>query len=470
MTADLPGADPDGWRAFADDPLPGWASRSLTVFDAPGGRLADDAAVDCGVLSVPFDGTASSRVGARLGPRAIREASLVYANQLKSRGPVQLRNMRTGALVDVEIELYSPAYAHRAKLEAAIRDALSQQGAAGVKVSFSSLVVRRSNRPNEGGRLPAVKNIVAVAAGKGGVGKSTVATNLALALKRWGATVGLLDADVYGPSVPTMLGEPETPSEQHTGNKLVPAVHYGIKVMSIGFFVERDGAVVWRGPMVHKLLQQFIEDVDWGDLDYLIVDLPPGTGDAQLSLTQLLPLTGVVIVSTPQEVALIDVEKAVSMFKKLEVPILGVIENMSYYICPTCGHHDDIFARGGGAKLADNLKVPLLAKMGPLARTFDFDGPTLVEAVRATFERRRTPIPEEAPLALTETFTSNKSRTVFSYSTRFNRRSTTRPSARAAACCSCRVATRRPSATRPPRRRWPVRPLWCSRRSWTGAS
>ena len=278
-----------------------------------------------------------------------------------------------GALVDVEIELYSPAYAHRAKLEAAIRDALSQQGAAGVKVSFSSQVVRRSNRPNEGGRLPAVKNIVAVAAGKGGVGKSTVATNLALALKRWGATVGLLDADVYGPSVPTMLGEPETPSEQHTGNKLVPAVHYGIKVMSIGFFVERDGAVVWRGPMVHKLLQQFLEDVDWGDLDYLVVDLPPGTGDAQLSLSQLIPITGAVMVTTPQEVALIDVVKAVSMFQKVEVPILGVVENMSYYTCPACGHHDEIFAHGGGKKLAEQLGTTFLGEV-PIDTKVRFGG------------------------------------------------------------------------------------------------
>jgi len=181
--------------------------------------------------------------------------------------------------------------------------------------------------------------------------------------------VGLLDADVYGPSVPTMLGEPDVPPGQQPGQKITPSVHWGIKVISVGFFVERDGAVVWRGPMIHKLLQQFVEDVDWGPLDYLVIDLPPGTGDAQLSLSQLIPVTGSVVVTTPQEIALIDVVKAVSMFKKVEIPILGVVENMSYYTCPACGHHDEIFARGGGKKLAQELgtiflgEVPIDAKV-----------------------------------------------------------------------------------------------------------
>jgi ATP-binding protein involved in chromosome partitioning len=205
------------------------------------------------------------------------------------------------------------------------------------------------------------------------VGKSTVATNLALALRQHGATVGLLDADVYGPSVPTMLGEPDVPAGQQAGQRITPAVHYGIRVMSIGFFVEREGAVVWRGPMVHKLLQQFLEDVDWGQLDYLVVDLPPGTGDAQLSLTQLIPITGAVMVTTPQEVAIIDVIKAVSMFKKVEVPVLGIIENMSGYVCPACGHHDDIFARGGGRKLAGELGVTFLGEL-PIDARVRFGG------------------------------------------------------------------------------------------------
>ena len=155
----------------------------------------------------------------------------------------------------------------------------------------------------------------------------------------------------------------DAPAGNSVGKRITPAVHWGIRVMSVGFFVERDGAVVWRGPMIHKLLQQFIEDVDWGGIDYLVVDLPPGTGDAQLSLSQLIPITGSVIVTTPQEVALIDVVKAVSMFKKVEIPVLGVVENMSYYVCPACGHHDEIFSRGGGRKLAEELKAPFLGEV-----------------------------------------------------------------------------------------------------------
>jgi ATP-binding protein involved in chromosome partitioning len=166
-----------------------------------------------------------------------------------------------------------------------------------------------------------------------------------------------------------MLGPPDAPAGTQVGKRLTPAVHWGIRVMSVGFFVEREGAVVWRGPMIHKLLQQFIEDVDWGNIDYLVVDLPPGTGDAQLSLSQLIPITGSVIVTTPQEVALIDVVKAISMFKKVEIPILGVVENMSYYVCPACGHHDEIFARGGGRVLSKEIgthflgEVPIDAKV-----------------------------------------------------------------------------------------------------------
>jgi ATP-binding protein involved in chromosome partitioning len=269
-----------------------------------------------------------------------------------------------GAVVRVAVELPTPACLYKEKLADEIRAAVGRlPGVSTVEVEMTAKVEKRSSRPSEG-RLPGVKNVIAVAAGKGGVGKSTVATNLALALRQWGATVGLLDADVYGPSVPTMLGEPDVPSVAKPGTqRIVPAVHWGIRVMSIGFFVEKDGAVVWRGPMVHKLLQQFLEDVEWGDIDYLVVDLPPGTGDAQLSLSQLIPITGAVMVTTPQEVALIDVVKAVSMFKKVEVPILGVVENMSYYVCPACGHHDEIFSRGGGRKLAETLGVTFLGEV-----------------------------------------------------------------------------------------------------------
>jgi ATP-binding protein involved in chromosome partitioning len=273
-----------------------------------------------------------------------------------------------GDKLKVGLKLPTPAHPFKAEIEAKLKAALGAIGILEPVFEISAEVTQRVGKPG-GDRLAGVKNIIAVAAGKGGVGKSTIATNLALALRQHGATVGLLDADVYGPSVPTMLGEPDVPPGQKAGNRLTPSVHWGIKVMSVGFFVEREGAVVWRGPMIHKLLQQFVEDVEWGGLDYLVMDLPPGTGDAQLSLSQLIPVTGAVMVTTPQEVALIDVIKAVSMFKKVEIPILGVVENMSYYKCPACGHHDEIFARGGGKKLAAELgslflgEVPIDAKV-----------------------------------------------------------------------------------------------------------
>jgi ATP-binding protein involved in chromosome partitioning len=262
----------------------------------------------------------------------------------------------------IKLQLPTPAHPHKDELEKAVTEAAKANGATEVKLDVTAEVTQKVGKPG-GDRLAGVKNIIAVAAGKGGVGKSTVATNLALALRQHGATVGLLDADVYGPSVPTMLGEPDVPPGQQAGQKITPSVHWGIKVISVGFFVEREGAVVWRGPMIHKLLQQFIEDVDWGPLDYLVIDLPPGTGDAQLSLSQLIPISGAVVVTTPQEIALIDVVKAVSMFKKVEIPILGVVENMSYYTCPACGHHDEIFARGGGKKLAMELGTVFLGEV-----------------------------------------------------------------------------------------------------------
>ena len=174
----------------------------------------------------------------------------------------------------------------------------------------------------------------------------------------------MLDADIYGPSLPKMLGPASRGADKSaSGDRIAPAIHYGMPVMSVDFFVETGRAVIWRGPMIHKLLQQFVEDVDWGDLDYLIIDLPPGTGDAQLSLGQLLPITAGLIVTTPQEVALLDVRKAVDMFTKVEVPVIGVLENMSYYRCPACGHQDHIFASGGGKRLAEEIKVDLLGRL-----------------------------------------------------------------------------------------------------------
>jgi len=210
--------------------------------------------------------------------------------------------------------------------------------------------------------IPGVRFILAVASGKGGVGKSTVAVNLAVALARMGKQVGLLDADVHGPNVPKMLGVNGVPQPSENG-KIRPAEGYGVKVMSMAFFVEADTPVIWRGPLVGKLVEQFIDDVDWGTLDYLIVDLPPGTGDAQLSLTQRLPLDGAIIVTTPQDIALEDAMKGLMMFRQVDVPILGIVENMSYFVCPHCGERTDIFAHGGGQWAAGQMHVPFLGEV-----------------------------------------------------------------------------------------------------------
>ena len=209
--------------------------------------------------------------------------------------------------------------------------------------------------------IPEVKHTVAVSSGKGGVGKSTVAVNLALALRHKGHAVGLVDVDVYGPDVPLMMGARGRPGM--FDNKIIPVEAHGIKIMSIGLLVAEREALVWRGPMIHSAVQQFLRDVVWGALDYLVFDMPPGTGDAQLSLSQVVPLTGVVMVTTPQDVALLDVRKALGMFRKLNVPILGLVENMSYFVAPDTGHRYPIFGEGGGAKVAEEFGVPLLGQI-----------------------------------------------------------------------------------------------------------
>jgi ATP-binding protein involved in chromosome partitioning len=209
---------------------------------------------------------------------------------------------------------------------------------------------------------PGVKNIVAVASGKGGVGKSTTAINLALGLAAMGLRVGMLDADIYGPSQPRMMGvsgRPDSPD----GDKLEPMVGHGIKVMSMGFLVAEDTPMIWRGPMVMSALQQMLRDVNWGELDIMIVDMPPGTGDAQLTMAQQVPLAGAVIVSTPQDIALLDARKGLNMFRKVDVPVLGIIENMSYFLCPNCGHESHIFSHGGAHEEADRLGVEFLGEI-----------------------------------------------------------------------------------------------------------
>ena len=209
--------------------------------------------------------------------------------------------------------------------------------------------------------IPEVKHTVAVSSGKGGVGKSTVAVNLALALKQRGHEVGLVDVDIYGPDVPLMMGARGRPGMFE--NRIIPVEAHGIKIMSIGLLVAEREALVWRGPMIHSAVQQFLRDVLWGPLDYLVFDMPPGTGDAQLSLSQVIPLGGVVMVTTPQDLALLDVRKALAMFRKLNVPILGIVENMSYFVAPDTGARYAIFGEGGGEKVAGEFDVPLLARI-----------------------------------------------------------------------------------------------------------
>ena len=213
--------------------------------------------------------------------------------------------------------------------------------------------------PADAALLADVRFKIAVASGKGGVGKSTVAANLALALSRLGSTVGLMDSDIYGPSQQMMMGIDEKPF-LNEGNQIVPIERFGVRVMSLGFLMDVDQPVIWRGPMVMKAVEQFLQDVSWGKLDFLVVDLPPGTGDAQLTLTQKIHLSGAVIVTTPQDVALIDARKGLAMFQKVNVPVLGIVENMSYFVCRKCGHREEIFKHGGGERTAEKLNVPFL--------------------------------------------------------------------------------------------------------------
>ncbi len=229
--------------------------------------------------------------------------------------------------------------------------------------------------------IPGVKHVIAISSGKGGVGKSTVAVNLAVALSLNGAKVGLLDADIYGPNIPMMMGVEKTPEQQD--GKITPAESHGVKLISMGFFVPEDTAVVWRGPMVHTAIQQLFRDVLWGELDYLLIDLPPGTGDAQLTLTQLVPLAGAVTVTTPQEVALHDVRKGMMMFQKVNVPLLGIVENMSFYVCGHCGERTEIFSHGGGERAAEKLGIPFLGRV-PIDPAIRIGGDTGNPVVIAT--------------------------------------------------------------------------------------
>ncbi|MFI3190448.1 ATPase [Crenothrix sp. D3] len=267
-----------------------------------------------------------------------------------------------GANVSVKLELGYPAKSYLETLKSEVEQHLKTLAGVGsvsveVSVKIVSHAVQQALKPN-----PHIKNMIAVASGKGGVGKSTTAVNLALALAAEGASVGILDADIYGPSIPTMLGLSGLP-ESEDKKTMMPKVAYGIQTMSIGYLVPEDQAMIWRGPMVTNALQQLLRDTNWKDIDYLIIDLPPGTGDIQLTLAQQIPVSGAVIVTTPQDIALIDAQRGLGMFAKVNVPVLGIVENMSVHICSNCGHEEAIFGTGGGVVMAEANKVDFLGAL-----------------------------------------------------------------------------------------------------------
>ena len=275
----------------------------------------------------------------------------------------QLKNLRiAGGSVSFDVELGYPAQSQFAMLREALTTAA--RGVSGVDAAHvnitSKIVAHAAQRGVQ--LLPNVKNIVAVASGKGGVGKSTTAANLALALAAEGAAVGILDADIYGPSQPMMMGLSGKPAS-NDGKTMEPMRNHGVEVMSIGFLVEADNPMIWRGPMATQALEQLLRQTNWKDLDYLIVDMPPGTGDIQLTLSQRVPMTGAVIVTTPQDIALLDAKKGIKMFEKVGVPILGIVENMAVHICSKCGHAEHIFGEGGGKKMAGDYNMDYLGAL-----------------------------------------------------------------------------------------------------------
>ncbi len=268
-----------------------------------------------------------------------------------------------GGRVAFTIELTTPACPVKDQMRDQARAAVMQlPGVSGVDVKMGARV--REAVGGDGARqsLPGVKNVIAVGAGKGGVGKTTAAVNLAIALAKCGGKVGILDGDIYGPNVPIMLGLKNTQLTTD-GQRIVPAEKYGLQVVSMAFLTSDEAPVIWRGPMLHGALQQFLREVRWTDLDYLIVDMPPGTGDVALSLSQTVPVAGSVVVTTPQQVSLADSRRAVAMYKKLNIPPLGILENMSYFVCPNCSHEADIFGHGGGEKMAADLGVPFVGRI-----------------------------------------------------------------------------------------------------------
>ena len=307
----------------------------------------------------------------------IEEAIAKYIDPYLEKDLIAAKAVRdievNGDQVSFKVVLGFPANGYHDKLTAELKKQVEGiDGVAAATIAISSEItahsVQSSLKPLEG-----IKNIIAVASGKGGVGKSTTAVNLALALKAEGAKVGVLDADIYGPSIPRMLGIAGAKPESADGKTLEPMQGHGMQAMSIGFMIDDETPMIWRGPMVTQALEQLLSDTNWTDLDYLVIDLPPGTGDVQLTLAQKVPVSGAVIVTTPQDIALLDARKGLKMFEKVEVPVLGIVENMSVHICSECGHAEPIFGQGGGERMSEDYDVDFLGAL-PLEMSIRTNG------------------------------------------------------------------------------------------------
>lgn len=284
-----------------------------------------------------------------------------------------------GGRVAFTIELTTPACPVKEQMKEQARAAVMQiPDVTDVDITMTSQVRAAVSPDLNKAPIPGVKNVIAVGAGKGGVGKTTVAVNLALALAKTGGRVGIIDGDIYGPNVPIMLGVKSQLGSD--GEKIVPAEQYGLQVVSMGFLATDDAPVIWRGPMLHGVIRQFFREVRWNNLDYLVIDLPPGTGDVVLSLSQTVFVAGAIVVTTPQQVSLSDTRRAIAMYQKLEIPILGLIENMSHFVCPSCRHESDIFGSGGGERLAEEMHVPFLARI-PISEPLRVGGDTGVPII-----------------------------------------------------------------------------------------
>lgn len=297
--------------------------------------------------------------------QAVEEKIKTYIDPYLQQDLVAAKNIKDikvdGDKVTVDVQLGFPANGYKAELTDKLKAAIAGTGAKDVTINITHKIDAHAGQKGVGA-IKGVKNIIAIASGKGGVGKSTTAVNLALALSAEGATVGILDADIYGPSQPRMLGVNQQPDSKD-GKSLEPLRNYDLQAMSIGFLIDAETPMIWRGPMVTQALEQLLNDTQWQDVDYLIIDLPPGTGDIQLTLAQKVPVTGAIIVTTPQDIALLDARKGLKMFEKVEVPVLGIIENMSIHICSKCGAEEFIFGSGGGQSMADQYNVDMLGAL-----------------------------------------------------------------------------------------------------------